>query len=308
VLAPASLMSPSTSALTPVGPGAITVAPPTRTVQATIGGALGIFPGQWLKLLGPAAMQPQVSISDNETSVDQSKTQYNRVYRFDNRAVWASGGRFDLELYQLHQEAVTAQDHHKNAVQTLLQNRIVYRPIFSSPISLRMNYQDTRSLNVFDSSLSLPSWADQTLYQGILQWLMRWNQLLTTLSTFTFNITDTSNFLNKDPATLQVTVYSNRQYQVGPEEEFRFYPLREAATLYLYQRDGLFRWFGHGDGASNGISYYVAAGGIWRMGDKVYLDGGVQYDNLTCLSQPTAGSACLAVSRITPRLYLTVNL
>ncbi|HJX64882.1 MAG TPA: hypothetical protein VJ860_13135 [Polyangia bacterium] len=308
VLAPASLMSPSTSALTPVGPGAITVAPPTRAVQATIGGALGIFPGQWLKLLGPAAMQPQVSISDNETSVDQFKTQYNRVYRFDNRAVWASGGRFDLELYQLHQEAVTAQDHHKNAVQTLLQNRIVYRPIFSSPISLRLNYQDTRSLNVFDSSLKLPPWADQTLYQGILQWLMRWNQLLTTLSTFTFNITDTSNFLNKDPATLQVTVYSNRQYQVGPEEEFRFYPLKEAATLYLYQRDGLFRWFGHGDGASNGISYYVAAGGIWRMGDKVYLDGGVQYDNLTCLSQPSKGSACLAVSRITPRLYLTVNL
>jgi hypothetical protein len=308
VLAPASLMSPSTSALTPVGPGAVTVAPPTRTVQATIGGALGIFPGQWLKLLAPAAIQPQISIADNETTVDQFKTQYNRVYRFDNRAVWASGGRVDLELYQLHQEAVTAQDHHKNAVQTLLQNRIVYRPIFSSPISLRLNYQDTRSLNVFDAGLNLPAWADQTLYQGILQWLMRWNAVLTTLSTFTFNITDTANFLNKDPATLLVTVYSNRQYQVGPEEEFRFYPLREAATLYLYQRDGLFRWFGHGDGASNGISYYVAAGGIWRMGDKIYLDGGVQYDNLTCLSQPTQGSACVAVSRITPRLYLTVNL
>jgi hypothetical protein len=309
VLAPASLMSPSVSALTPVGPGTISVAPPTRAVQATIGGALGIFPGQWLKLLAPAAIQPTVSIADNETSVDQIKTQYNRVYRFDNRAVWASGGKFDLELYQLHQEAVTAQDHHKNATQTLLQNRIVYRPLFSSPITLRLNYQDTRT-RYDDPSYgsSVGSWGDQTLYQGILQWLMRWNQLLTTLSTFTFDITDTGNFLNKDPATLLVTAYNNRQYQVGPEEEFRFYPLKEAAMLYLYQRDGVFRWFGHGDGTSNAISYYVAAGGIWRMGDKIYLDGGVEYDNLTCLSQPTSGSACLAVSRIVPRLYLTVNL
>jgi len=56
-----------------------------------------------------------------------------------------------------------------------------------------------------------------------------------------FDITDTANFLNKDPATLLITAYNNRQYQIGPEEEFRFYPLKEAATLYLYQRDGVFR-------------------------------------------------------------------
>ena len=309
VLAPAALatgFSPNITAMTPVGPGAITVVPPTRTVQATIGGGLGIYPGQWSKLLGPAAIQPTVSISDNETSVDQDKTQYNRIYRFDNRAVWASGGKFDLELYQLHQVAVTAQDHHENAIQTLSQNRFVYRPIFSSPITLRLNYQDTRSLN--DPSLGTgPPWADQTLYQGILQWLMRWNRVLTTLSTFTFDITDTSNFANKDVQTLLVTWYSNRQYQVGPEEEFRFYPLKEAATLYLYQRDGVFSWFGHGDGMTDGISFYVAAGSIWRMGDKIYLDGGVQYDQLSCLSHPI-GSACVGVSRLTPRLYLTVNL
>ncbi|MGA7740311.1 MAG: hypothetical protein ABSF35_07770 [Polyangia bacterium] len=310
VLAPASLatsMSPSVTAVTPVGPGSVTLVPPTRTVQATIGGGLGIYPGQWSKLLSPAAIQPTVSIADNETAVDQTTTQYNRIYRFDNRAVWASGGRFDVELYQLHQISVTAQDHHENAVQTQIQNRFVYRPVFSSPITLRLNYQDTRSLN--DPTLGGPpgSWADQVLYQGILQWLMRWNRVLTTLSTFTLDITDTSDFVYRDPTTLLVTLYDNRQYQVGPEEEFRFYPLKEAATLYIYQRDGVFRWFGHGEGMTDGISYYVAAGSIWRMGDKIYLDGGVEYDNLTCLSQPV-GSACLAVSRIVPRLYLTVNL
>ena len=309
VLAPAALgtgMSPSVSALPPVGPGAqVTLLPPTRTIQATIGGSLGIFPGQWSKLLAPAAIQPTVSIADNETSVDQLKTQYNRVYRFDNRAVWASGAKLDVELYQLHQVSVTAQDHHENAAQTLLQNRFVYRPRFYSPITLRLNYQDTRSLN--DPSLGGPlgSWADQTLYQAILQWLMRWNRVLTTLSTFTYAITDTSDFLNKDPVNLNTTVYNNRQYQAGPEEEFRFYPLQEAAALYLYQRDGVFRWFGHGIGSYDAISYYLAAGTIWRVGDKIYLDGGVEYDHQACLM---SGPACSPVSRIVPRMYLTVNL
>ena len=332
VLAPASL-GPNFSALTPPGPtppvpGAWYPPPSTRTVQATIGGSLGIFPGQWATLLAPAAIQPTVSISDNESSADQAKElgfdpakaeyvlarkDYNRIYRFDNRAVWASGAKLDLELYQLHQVSVTAQDHHESATQTQLQNRIVYRPIFSSPITLRLNYQDTSSLN--DPSLGgVPgSWADQTLYQGILQWLMRWNAVLTTLATYTFDITTTSNFLNKDPKTLLVTEYNNRQYHTGPEIELRFYPLRDAATLYLYQRDGVFGLFGHGNGATEGISFYFGAGTIWRMGDKIYLDGGVQYDGLRCLlpggpASSTSTMACTAVSRITPRLYLTVNL
>jgi hypothetical protein len=199
---------------------------------------------------------------DKELGFDPAKAEYvlarkdyNRIYRFDNRAVWASGAKLDLELYQLHQVSVTAQDHHESATQTQLQNRIVYRPIFSGPITLRLNYQDTSSLN--DPSLGgVPgSWADQTLYQGIL----------------------------------------------------------DAATLYLYQRDGVFGLFGHGNGATEGVSFYVGAGTIWRMGDKIYLDGGVQYDGLRCLLPGgPAGSnstmACTAVSRITPRLYLTVNL
>jgi hypothetical protein len=316
VLAPTGLatgMGPNATAMTPVGPGIVTLVPPTRTIQATIGGGLGIYPGQWAKLLSPAAIQPTVSIADNETAVDKEKTQYNRIYRFDNRAVWASGAKLDLELYQLHQVSVTAQDHHENAIQTLLQNRIVYRPVYYSPITLRLNYQDTRSLN--DATLvggATDSWADQILYQGVLQWLMRWNRVLTTLSTYTFDITDTSNFVSKDPNGLPIT-YDNRQYQTGPEIEFRFYPLQEAAALYLYERDGVFRWFGHGQGASSSISYYVAVGSIWRLGDKVYLDGGVQYDALHCLlpgcpAGYTSTMACATVSRITPRLYLTVNL
>ncbi|HEX7597771.1 MAG TPA: hypothetical protein VF518_06125, partial [Polyangia bacterium] len=86
--------SASTSAISPIGPGAIALVPPTRSVKASIGGGLGIFPGQWWKALAPAAIEPQFSIADTETTVDQTKTGFDRIYRFDNRAVWAGGGKW----------------------------------------------------------------------------------------------------------------------------------------------------------------------------------------------------------------------
>jgi hypothetical protein len=311
-LAPPSLtagLTSNVSAFTPTGPGAITLVPPTRSAKASIGGALGIFPGQWWKVMAPAAIEPQLSIANTETTVDKNKTQFDRVYRFDNRAVWAGGGKLELELYQLYQVSLTQQDHHRTAEQTWIRNRILYRPVPHSPITLRLNYQDTRQLNNPELVAgAIDSWADQAIYEGVLEWLMRWNRVVTTRSRLTFNITDTSNMANKDPVTLATTMYGNAQYKTGPEIEWRFFPLQEASALYLYQRDGLFRWFGNGIGAFDQISYYVAAGGIWRVGDKIYLDGGVQYDNVTCLSQPTQGPACSGASRITPRLYLTVNL
>jgi len=90
-------------------------------------------------------------------------------------------------------------------------------------------------------------------------------RVLTTLSTYTFQITDTSGFVNKDTLTEQITLYNNRQYQTGPELEFRFYPLQEAAALYLYQRDGLFRWFVTATVQSTGsaTTSRPAASGAW---------------------------------------------
>ena len=40
------------------------------------------------------------------------------------------------------------------------------------------------------------------------------DRVLTTLSTYTFDITDTSGFVNKDALTEQITLYNNRQYSL----------------------------------------------------------------------------------------------
>jgi hypothetical protein len=121
-------------------------------------------------------------------------------------------------------------------------------------------------------------------------------------------VSTSSNFLNKDATTGEVSYFNNTQYQSGPEVEFRFFPLQDASTLYVFERDGLFRWFGTGEGAVDALSFYVEAGTIWRVGDKIYLDGAIRYDALTCMSQPKTGPACTDTSRVTPRVYLTINL
>jgi hypothetical protein len=67
--------------------------------------------------------------------------------------------------------------------------------------------------------------------------------------------------------------------------------------------------FGHGEGAMDAWSTFNEGGTIWRVGDKIYLDGAIRFDSLSCVSQPKGGSAtCTDASRVTPRVYLTVNL
>ena len=43
---------------------------------------------------------------------------------------------------------------------------------------------------------------------------------------------------------------------------------------------------------------------IWRLGDKLYLDGHVYYDQTQCLS----GSTCTTNYKLSPYVYFTMNL
>jgi hypothetical protein len=303
-------LTSSTAAFLPPGPGVITITPPTRSAKTSIGTALGIFPGQWWSVLAPAALEPQVSVANSETTENKTKTLFTRAYRYENRAVWIGQGKWDVELYQLRQTEVAQEDRHEIGRTTQLRNRIVYRPIPEAPITLRLNYQDIKGMNDPEQGAPAGSRYDQANYESVLEWMMRWNRVLTTRSRANFVVSTSSNYWNKDPDALTGRFFNNTQYRSGPEIEFRFFPLQEASALYVFERDGLFRWFGHGEGASDALTFYVEAGAIWRVGDKIYLDGAVRYDNLTCLSQPQTSQpndkpACKETSRLTPRVLLT---
>jgi hypothetical protein len=85
--------------------------------------------------------------------------------------------------------------------------------------------------------------------------------------------------------------------------EVRFFPLKDIATLYVFERDGVFRLFGVGVGSMEAVQFYAAVGTIWRVGDKLYLDTEVDYTQTVCLEQP-----CTPAKLLAPRLLLTMNL
>jgi hypothetical protein len=297
----------STTAFLPPGPGVITITPPTKSANTSVGGSLGIFPGQWWKVLAPAALEPQVSVGNTETTDNKTKTVFSRIYRYENRAVWIGQGKWDVELYQLRQTTLAQEDRHETNRITQLRNRLVYRPVPESPITLRLNYLDTKGLNDPDKGAPQNSHQDTKNYESVLEWMMRWNRVLTTRTRANFVAAVNSNVLSKDNDTGLVSYISDTQYQAGPDIEFRFFPLQEVAALYLFQRDGLFRWFGNGSGSVEALSFFAEAGTIWRVGDKIYLDGAFRYEGSTCLSQK-AGTTCRGSGLLTPRVYLTVNL
>jgi len=152
---------------------------PDRTIQGSIGGALGIYPGAWWPKLGPLALVPSVAVGDGEHSADNVKTQYSRVYDYVGTEVWA-GRKLEISLYQRYRYTTTGPTAEQDTTMTVLQNRIVYRPIFTSPITLLINYEGDRKRDVLPPTYDPGLWAETQTHSDMLEWLMRWNQIFTT--------------------------------------------------------------------------------------------------------------------------------
>jgi hypothetical protein len=291
------------SAVTPVGPGPMTIQPPTRTVTGSIGGGLGIYPGQWWPKLAPLGLQPSLAVGDSESTVNEVKTTYDRVYDFVGTEVWA-GRRLEMMLYQRYRFTKTGSDAHDNGSMLIFQNRIVYRPIFTSPITLLINYAGERNPNDLATNPTAAPWATKQSYQNTLQWLMRWNQILTTRATLYGTMEYIENTFTADANGSKTVPYHHSKYSFGGELQFRVYPLADVSALYIYQSTGILRWFCNGTDAYDAWQFIPAAGVIWRLGDKLYLDAHFNYDRLNC----TSGDTCSTTTKISPYLYFTMNL
>jgi hypothetical protein len=317
-------MGPAGSAVTPPGP-APGIQEPTRNLSGSFGAGLGIYPGQWSPKLGPLAISPSVAVgasdSSSEVPASLSKT-YNRTYDFVLLEVWA-GQKIELQLYQRYRFLTADEDAHYAGFTTIIQNRIVYRPIFTSPIILLVNYERDRNPNDPTKIPDAGPWSVKETYQDSLQWYMRWTPIVTTRLTASGSLERTSDFFQ--PAQSRTTLtfspptqtnsgnttvmvpYDHSKYSAGFEAQLRLYPLADVSALYIYQTAGVLRWFGSGDNAYPAWELLPAAGVIWRMHDKMYLDAEVTYDYLYCM--PVQGdSSCSSVSAVVPRLYFTMNL
>ena len=278
---------------------------PDRDSQGTVGGSLGIYPGAWLPALAPLALVPSVAIGNGEHSTDTVKTQYSRVYDYVGNEVWA-GRKLELSLYQRYRYTTTGPAAGQNATMTVLQNRIVYRPIFTSPITLLVNYEGDRSRDVSPPTYEPGLWAETQNHSDMLEWLMRWNQLLTTRARLKGGLEHTSGTFVKDPSTQVSTSANHSKYSYGGELQIRLYPLPDVSALYIYVSTEYKQWDSRGDGAYTAWELLPMGGVIWRLGDKLYLDGHFYYDYLYCLSG--VAPACTTTGKILPYVFFTMNL
>jgi len=302
-LSPWANTGPAGSAV--VLPGALGTAVsggPDRTVQGTIGGALGIYPGAWVSKLAPLALLPSVAVGDSENSMDGQKTAYGRVYDYVGSEVWA-GRKLEISLYQRYRYTTSGALAQKNATMTVLQNRIVYRPIFTSPITLLVNYEGDRSRDVALLTSDVGPWAETQTHADMLEWLMRWNQVLTTRARLKGGLEQTAGIVLVDPNTQVSSSADHSKYSYGGELQMRFYPLADVSALFIYVSAEYKQWDMRGDGAFTAWELMPMGGVIWRLGDKLYLDGHAYYDYLGCLS-----GTCTNTSRFSPYLYFTMNL
>ena len=186
---------------------------------------------------------------------------------------------------------------------TVLQNRIVYRPIFTSPITLLINYVGDRLRDVALLTPDVGAWAETQTHSDILEWLMRWNQVLTTRARLKGGIELTSGTFVVDPSTQVSTPADHSKYSYGGELQLRLYPLADVSALFIYLSAEYLQWDQRGDNAYTAWEVIPRGGVIWRLGDKLYLDGHADYDHLGCLS-----GTCTSTTRISPYVFLTMNL
>jgi hypothetical protein len=292
------------SAVVPVGPAAAAILQgPSRNVNGSVGGSLGIYPGQWWPTLAPLAFLPSVAVGDSERTDVNLKQQNDHVYDLVGTEVWA-GHKLELMLYQRYRTTTAGETGQQSGSMTVLQNRIVYRPIFTSPLMLLINYEGDRVPNDVGLTPGANPWAKTQVHQDMLEWLMRWNQILTTRARLKGGLERTSDTYVIDWAAQTTKTANHAKYNYGGEVQLRFYPLADVSALYIYAGAEYKQWDSSGDDAFTALELIPTGGVIWRLGDKLYLDGHVFYDLFHCLS----GAACMSTTKLSPYLYFTMNL
>jgi hypothetical protein len=286
-----------------------------KEAKTSVTAELGIYPGEYWSSLTPVAEIPRFSIANSDRSEDGLRTLHRRSYRLDNRFVYAGQERVELELYQLHETAVIGPDEDLDARKLEFRQRLVYRPIFISPITLRYNHGRKKARNDLTVAPEAPAFSRVFTNETWLEWLMRWSRLFTTQlrAVYSYDITRDMAAGQSDESSEGENAYSTRrtadlpaalsfvQQRVGGEAEVRLRPRGD--ELYLVQTNGFYYLFGQGEGAARAWVYDIGLTAIWMIDEMLYLDSEVVFRQTACIS-----GACTDTVALEPRMLLTFNL
>ena len=274
-----------------------------RSGSGIVAAALGIQPGRWWSALAPLMVEPRFSLANDEKAQGELKTGRTRTSRFDNRLIWSSGGKLDVELVELYEVVQADQDFAVRSRKLDLRNRFTFRPKATVPLTARLNY--TRQELANDQTLlpGAPAFGAQQTFEGVLEWLHRWSPLFTSRLRGMYSGGETRDLVTTAATGQGGVLQRFVQHKVGPELELRLTRATDASNLFLVQRSGVFRQFGQGEGATQAVALAFSLGAVWALGDKLYLDAEVAWLQTVCLAAP-----CTDTRQLQPRALLTFDL
>lgn len=274
-----------------------------RVAQGNIAAALGIQPGRWWSALAALMVEPRVSVVNEEKAEGLQRTGRQRTTRLDNRIIWAGGGKLDVELIQLFEAGLTGKDAALTTRKLDLRNRIVVRPRVTSPVTGRFNFSQQETANDATLLPGAPALGLRRSWEGVLEWLSRWNQLFTTRLRAVYGGGAVQDVVQRDALGTGAFLATFLQHRIGPELELRLTRTTDTSNLFLVQRDTFYRLFGTGIGASQALAFSASLGVVLALGDKLYLDAEVAWQQTVCLA-----AGCAASRALVPRALLTVDL
>ncbi len=273
----------------------------TRSAKASVTAELGLYPGEYWSPLVPVVIVPRYSIANNEQSSDSLRTLWSRSQRVDNRMIYAGRRKLEVELYQLFESSREGQHQLLQARKVEARSRVVYRPIYASPITFRLDHQRLKNRNDLTVAPGAPKWGFVISNEALVEWLMRWNRNWTTRLRSGLLRSNTDSWVIEGATGAEADALSYRQYRALGETEIRY--LTRDTHLFAVQRNRAHVLFGTGPGSADALVYEIAAGIIWMLGDALYLDSELAYQHSICY-----GGACATTRHLEPRVFFTFNL
>lgn len=273
-----------------------------RRASASVAGQLWVNPGEWWSPLTPVFVDARYSYAKESGATAGIRVNDDRIQRFDNRMSYNGLGKWELALQQAWQVAHAGETQIRRGDRLELRNRVTFRPVHPSPITLRVDLVREKSRNDQAQLAGAPTWGWHDSVDTSLYWLMRWNTRFTTKLEADYTFDDLRDVMQPGTGATAATLVTGQQHLVRPWLELRYLLQSETGSLFLVQRDRATRTLTD-SGTAESWGAEASLGIIWVYSDNVYLDGEVAYRQTFCVSAP-----CSATRVLEPRVLLTAKL
>ncbi|MBN1959722.1 MAG: hypothetical protein JW841_02145 [Deltaproteobacteria bacterium] len=275
---------------------------PTRRANSSLSGQLGIYPGEWIAALTPVVMDAKYSYNTENVVVSGLRETDTRAHRADNRISYNGMGMWEMLLQQVYETSFLGQTQKRQDETLEIRNRFVFKPVHTSPITVRFDYVRERTRNDLTVLASAPLWGVRDLYDSLLSWQMRWTDSFTTKLETAYTLDHTRRKLQEASTGTPAVLQNFRQHQVTPGIELRYQLQTDENSLFVVQRNQIGRIFGSAE-AQKAITGNFSLGIIWTYADNIYFDGEVAYTQTWCDTD-----SCSTQRLLTPRLLFTAKM